>query len=458
MPNSFISLSRALRDALTQRPKKPVTPGIDPDAPSTPGFDPAEALAQRPSAKPVTPGFNPDAPGPPLTGYWNPDAPMPPVIERQNPPMVTPAFNPAEALNAPAAMSPKPEQPPPHWYKTTPGKSVGGAPLQSAEEGDFLHERGMIRPKNKFSFKERLIEGLKSGAVGALQGLAQTGNWKGALGGFAGGAGAGAYDPRVGARMRFSSTVEPGLAAQRQHEQQEAEARAALENRQLDNRYREAQVGRIDLQNQMDRAEEARRALEAESKAKRGGFIETSPGATLYDVNTGKPAFTAPGRPQAQAERKPSGAELTVDPSTGLSVEEMAEASYQNRGGDGYVLSKMPADIRRVLENEIVVEDGQERRATRKEITAARSDLDRAIKRQRDTDLRYTRGAIRAKRVTGAAPLAQPSAAKPQSKAQPTARRKAAVGADFVNHVANTLKISPEEARRRIEADGYQVR
>lgn len=44
------------------------------------------------------------------------------------------------------------------------------------------------------------------------------------------------------------------------------------------------------------------------------------------------------------------------------------------------------------------------------------------------------------------------------TQGQPAGRRKATVDADFVNHVANTLKITPEEARRRIEADGYTVR
>jgi len=43
-------------------------------------------------------------------------------------------------------------------------------------------------------------------------------------------------------------------------------------------------------------------------------------------------------------------------------------------------------------------------------------------------------------------------------KGQPTAQRKATVGADFINHVAQSLNITPEEARRRIEADGYTVR
>jgi len=411
VPNPLLNL---LRNALTQRPKKPVTPGINPDAPSTPGFDPAEALMQRPSAKPVTPGFNPDAPGPPLTGYWNPDAPMPPVIERQNPPMVTPGFNPAEALSPPAALTPKPEQPPPHWYKTTPGKSVGGAPLQSAEEGDFLHERGMIRPKNNFSFKERLIEGLKSGAVGALQGLAQTGNWKGALGGFAGGAGAGAYDPRVGARMRFSSTVEPGLAAQRQREQQEAEARAALENRQLDNRYREAQVGRIDLQNQMDRAEEARRALEAEARTKRGGFIETSPGATLYDVNTGKPAFTAPARPQA--ERPPSTSEQlrrADAEQTAAEGDVVKIATDSTNARRPEIIASAPEAFRSILQNGKGA-DGQP--ATAREIQRAQAWLDKQMNQLYQQNLRHTRGVRernKAQRVTGGIPSAP--------KAQPTA-------------------------------------
>jgi hypothetical protein len=41
---------------------------------------------------------------------------------------------------------------------------------------------------------------------------------------------------------------------------------------------------------------------------------------------------------------------------------------------------------------------------------------------------------------------------------QPTAQRKATVDADFVRHVMQALGVSEEEARRRIEADGYTIR
>jgi len=383
MPNPFFGLFRGLRDALMQKP----------------------------GAKPITPGFNPDAP--PLTGYWNPD--VLPALNPQRPPLA-PNFDPAAALLRPPA-SMTPEAPPPHWYKNTPGRMVGGAPLQSAEEGDWLQERGMIRPGNDFSKKERLIEALKSGATGFLKATAETGNPRAGLGGLVAGAGFGAYDPRVGARGRYSMTEEPQLMARKQREQQEAEARAALENRQLDNQYRQAQIGRIDLQNQMDKAEEARRALEVEARTKRGGFIETSPGATIYDVNTGKSVFTAPGRPQAERSLSTSenlrriNAEEVAREGT---PESIAQSSTEARRGE--TIASAPELFRSILQTG-KKPDGEP--ATAQEVARAQSWLDKRMNQLYQQNLRHTRGVRernKAKRVTGQTPAA--------SQAQPKANLK----------------------------------
>jgi hypothetical protein len=48
--------------------------------------------------------------------------------------------------------------------------------------------------------------------------------------------------------------------------------------------------------------------------------------------------------------------------------------------------------------------------------------------------------------------------ASPQRSSQPTGKRKAVVGLDFVQHVVDTLKVSPERARQMIEADGYTIK
>jgi hypothetical protein len=46
----------------------------------------------------------------------------------------------------------------------------------------------------------------------------------------------------------------------------------------------------------------------------------------------------------------------------------------------------------------------------------------------------------------------------PQRSSRPTRQRKAVVGPDFVKHVADTLKVSPERARQIVIDDGYEVR
>jgi len=49
-------------------------------------------------------------------------------------------------------------------------------------------------------------------------------------------------------------------------------------------------------------------------------------------------------------------------------------------------------------------------------------------------------------------------APQPRGSSRPAGQRKVVVGADFVKHVASALKITPEEAVRRIKEDGYEVR
>jgi hypothetical protein len=111
-------------------------------------------------------------------------------------------------------------------------------------------------------------------------------------------------------------------------------------------------------------------------------------------------------------------------------VEEKADASYQGRGGDKYVLKTLSPRTQQIIADGTVTEEGAvdaegkvipgktTRQADPAEIEAAQQEFDRAIARQRKVDLDYTRGNIRGKVLSGRKSSgAKPQGAKPsQSK------------------------------------------
>jgi hypothetical protein len=128
-------------------------------------------------------------------------------------------------------------------------------------------------------------------------------------------------------------------------------------------------------------------------------------------------SYVKPADPKSPAP--PTAAELAVDPESGMSVEEMADASYNTRGGDRYVFDRLPARTRQILSTGKNAVDGTTRNATQAEIDDAQKEFERAVGRQRKTDLDYTRGVIRRKRVGGSRNKASASASS-----QPTANLK----------------------------------
>jgi len=315
-------------------------------------------------------------------------------------------------------MNPQPETPP-HWFKSVPGRSVGGAPLSSAEEGDFLQERGMIRPRNNFSMKERVIEALKSGATGAFQGLAQTGDLGGALGGFTAGAGFGAIDPRVGARLRFATSVEPQLMAQKRREQETAQAQAALEQKQIENvRTR----GQIDL----DKANATRARAQAEAALRPKPTQSPAPqmklgrnrstGQVGY-YNTLDPAEAAQFEPHQLPRQQSTREQSTSERLRRADVEEIEKegtveqiAQDVVRGQRGSIISAAPEAFRSILQTGKRA-DGET--ATTQDVARAQDWLNKEMDRRYREQLRITqsiREQNKAKRVRGATPSSKPGA------------------------------------------------
>jgi hypothetical protein len=250
---------------------------------------------------------------------------------------------------------------------------------------------------------------LGNAALGALRGITTTGSLGGALGGaLAGGVGA-TISPLRGKEAIFEAFQAPGIRAGIEKRQAEDELRRKQALDDLKRQEAEADIRLKDAQRIKTLTPPLTRPRTPQLKL--GKNRETGEVRYFDPLDPAQATMFEPTQFQRpQAEKKPSSAELGVDPDSGLSAEEMARASYENRGGDQYVLSRLPADVQQIINTGKVIRDGKERNATSEEMKNARAELDRAIKRQLDADMQFSKGHIRSKRV---APLSRPGGAKP---------------------------------------------
>lgn len=279
-------------------------------------------------------------------------------------------------------------------------------------------------------------------ALAALGGLMRGG----VLGAATGGIGA-TISPEFGREFNFETFHEPRMQREMARAQQQDAMRRQAAIDDLNRRRMETGIS----------ADEARIATE---RARIGMPMEVSPGASVVDPQTGRILATAPNRPAGaispasprryaiggnlvdeagnvlftappKPEKERSVRELTREAETTReaeegSVEQIAEDSYQGRGGDVYVLSKLPAATQRILTEEIVsapvvlidpdtgkpaidasgkpITEVQDRPATPAEVAAAQRQYDAAIRQERAAIRQHTQGAAREKasrRATG---------------------------------------------------------
>lgn len=372
----------------------------------------------------TTPGINPKVKMPPLTGYWSrADQAGLPDASNAKLPMVPLGFNPAEALSPPkinpdidtsSAGVPVPQ---------LPGRPGGPRPYDPVTKAgyDYVMQGAKRDADGNLAggFKRDWKTSLQAALVGAGQGAqaSPSNPLAGMLGG-ALGAGLGAtIKPMEGREMVFDATIAPGMMAEQRRQQQEAQLRAALEKEQLDSQYKQAQIGRIDVQNQIDRAEATRRALEADARSKREGFLNVAPGATLYNTVTGQAVYTAQGR-----ERQPSLADAEAERAAEEgSVEEIAASSTDARRDE--IIAGLPPKYRDILtkgayETDVPAMDAEGNptgQMTRQQVTPSDEEMmqaqrafDQAYDRIYRQNLNYTKGVARRKaseRRGGAKPL-----------------------------------------------------
>lgn len=331
----------------------------------------------------LTPGINPNAPAPnipmPTRSVSMPPSENIPIPTRPNIPLATPPINPREA--------PIPESRP--------------APMTRMDELGGAKAEFMAKAPG------RLKSGLLNALRGAAQGLATGGGLGAAAGGALAGGAFGAINPRGAREMEFEQVRKPQILERFGMEDQEQARRMAAEKALRDEQMMRADIDLKQSQAQKNRMPALPRPVGPQWRDVMGEDGQP----TVVDMNApenrGK-LFRPYEKPVAPKQL--TSAELQTDPEDGMSVEEKAEASYQGRGGDRYVLSKLPSPIRQILEKGTVMvpevdkagkQTGRtvEDAASLEDLEAAQRTLDAAIKRQRDTDMQYTRGHIRARRL-----------------------------------------------------------
>jgi len=211
--------------------------------------------------------------------------------------------------------------------------------------------------------------------------------WGNIAGGALGGGLGATFNPTEGRNQIFEATQLPRINENLKGQQE-------FEDRQLKRRGIEADTRRAEA----DAGRYVGEAAWGTYDTRTGQPIWQRPPSSAaprrYNVNgalvdeTGRVLYQSPEKEKpitmAEAEAQRAAREGTV--------EQIAASSYEERGGDDYVKSKLPSMIRGILDTGMVKESGVEREATPQEVMAAQRQFEQAIQQQRQADERYTRG------------------------------------------------------------------
>ncbi|MCI0338889.1 MAG: hypothetical protein L0226_15050 [Acidobacteria bacterium] len=285
---------------------------------------------------------------------------------------------------------------------------------------------------------------LKGAGLGFLRGAAANPNnpLAGGLGGAVGGGIIPAINPTMGREALFNQIYLP----QMQQQQAEQQAIAAQQQQAVETdqqrRLREAQIGKTEAETK------AIGMPKVPAPPAPPRPVSVAPGSTLVNPVTGQAIYTSKGRPEKPLSTTDLQREARLEEEEEGSTEAIAMSSYEARGGDEYVKTKLPKKTQEILDTGKV--NGEP--ASPQEIAQANARWQTAIKDQKNRDKAET-DSVRLRNI------AKKVGERRRSGSQPSSRSpKATVSSDFINFTAKRLNISPEEARRKIEAAGYRTR
>lgn len=407
----------------------------------------------------LTPGFNGSLPSP---TFKRPQMPTGAVRIDENPRMSPGVMDRPSPLQPAPNIRPRPAEPitpmpgSPTFRPQTPQEEIDAAKATHAQN---------YQPPTGFGGRLKaaapaVLRGLLAASAGGEPDAARSG--AGALGGLL----TGLIAPRQVAQADFEQRQLPQILARQKREQEQQVFQEARNKAALEDQYRRGQIGA------MPSADEARAEREADLKYKAAqtealgrrdnsgkDSLLNTPGG-LYDIKTGQiiPGTTRPQAPQRAQRVRPG--ETLIDANGNVVYQseapekETKTAEKRKAVGDFDALkadtdywnqklavAKQSGDAAKIQEAEIEYNN-----AFQKENAAAR------LIGETYPD-EYEAG-------PGTGGRAYVKAKPPQPRQRPKAaqggQRKAVVDDRFVNFTAQKLGISREEARRRIEAGGYE--
>jgi hypothetical protein len=325
---------------------------------------------------------------------------------------------------------------------TTPYSPINAARYDYVTEAAKRNPEGNIIPGE---YKRSFGDILKGTLAGVGQAVA-AGNGQNNLGSAIGGALAGgigsAVNPRAGRELVFDTSIRPRMERDIAAQQQQAAIQQANEDRALKNAKVQAEANQANAN-----AEKARRLPEPKPTLP----IRSPRG--LYDPATkkiipGTEPLPKPEKPislpEAEAERaqiEGSQEQIAADTLAGRLESLKGRLSPRERA----IINGEAVDVDPKTGQPTYADDIEEAQAHRR-WQQIQDDEMRNIRRGTAENSR-----TRAQSIRRTGMLPEPGK---QAGGQP----KATVGQDFVNFVSQRLKITPEEARKRIEGRQYQVK
>lgn len=345
----------------------------------------------------MMPGMNPDPPLPPPATNRPLLAPVP------SSPGPTPTMMPGKSY--PSSL---PEMPEP---RPLPMLGRGGAAPSGSMPGPIPAPIDLAPPTRLERLKaeqEGFMRGTpgrgRSGVMGALRGFAQgiaTGGGLGAgLGGALAGGIYGGVDPRGLREIQFNERMRPKILERFAMEDEEQARQAAAIKATNDQAMNRLQM--TNLQGQIDDRKSAATRADAEQRFKERQPLVFKPGDYVIP-RTGGEGFQVP-----MTTKPPTTAEQSIDPESGVSVEQIANDSFIGRGGEQYVFDRLDKRTQQLLNGDIAD-------ASPAEIMNAQRVFENAIKKEKADILQYTKGEVRSK-VLGRGRKGAPSQAATPSQ------------------------------------------
>ena len=285
-----------------------------------------------------------------------------------------------------------------------PGHS-GGPMVPTAENQsryDYVMSRAKKNPDGtyageggKFKFKRSGGDILMNALAELGQGIASGQGLGGGLGNAAASALGTIINPQAGAERRFDREQLPRIQQQQQQQERDEDRQRAIAMQQVQQQRQQSQGIEDQARAELLRAQASQVGIPKPRTVDLAPMVLPDGTTVLVDKNDPGNAgreyrpFVRPEKPPSALEAQRN-AEQEREASEG-SVEQIAGDSYSARGGDAYVRSQLPANLREILDNGTT----KGRKATTEELADAQDYEEKAIARQKRADLDYTKAEAR---------------------------------------------------------------